>query len=229
MEVTLNTTSGLDPITRLISVSRQIRAEVHELTVSESTFHIKAGVFTDMTLKPYATALKMSRTYTVRSRSYKDGNVARVKDGGHDKEIPHQLKFWKLCIPVIGSSGKVQFIADVDFRKQSMTIRDIHTVSPKFGGGGTHDPLPFEEAFTKTMQTFSSKEGFDGVTFHETTLFLEQIVLPDQGNFWCEAGLFRTLRQLREEKMATDRDRAIDRGRPSDRYRMRIWPFSHHH
>ncbi|THW95315.1 hypothetical protein D6D18_05788 [Aureobasidium pullulans] len=36
----------------------------------ESTFYIKAGVFTDMTLKPYAVALKISRRYTMGSGSY---------------------------------------------------------------------------------------------------------------------------------------------------------------
>ncbi|THX41721.1 hypothetical protein D6D10_02484 [Aureobasidium pullulans] len=52
-------------------------------TVSEFTFYIKAGVFTEMTLKPYAVALKISRTYTVGSRSYRDGDAsAWVKDDG---------------------------------------------------------------------------------------------------------------------------------------------------
>ncbi|THY05309.1 hypothetical protein D6D02_07751, partial [Aureobasidium pullulans] len=55
---TLDPTSDLDPIT------------LHKPTASESTFYIKAGVFTEMTLKPYAVALKISRTYTVGSGSY---------------------------------------------------------------------------------------------------------------------------------------------------------------
>ncbi|CAC9885665.1 unnamed protein product [Aureobasidium pullulans] len=49
---------------------RQLRTKVHKPTASESTFYIKAGVFTEMTLKPYAVALKISRTYTVGSGSY---------------------------------------------------------------------------------------------------------------------------------------------------------------
>lgn len=130
---------------------------------------------------------------------------------------------------VIGSSGRVRLLADIDFENRNVTIRDIRAVPSRFGGGGRYDPLSFEEAFTKTMQTFSSREGFDGVTFHQTVLFLEQVVLPGQEDFWCEAGLFRTLLQLREEEMATHHHRAIDRRRPSDRCRMRIWPFSHHH
>ncbi|THV95397.1 hypothetical protein D6D27_03258 [Aureobasidium pullulans] len=65
-ECTLDPTSNLDPITRLTA----IRTKVHKPTVSGSTFHIKAGVFAEMTLKPYAVALKISRTYTVGSGSY---------------------------------------------------------------------------------------------------------------------------------------------------------------
>ncbi|THX29714.1 hypothetical protein D6D12_04009 [Aureobasidium pullulans] len=49
---------------------RQLRTKVHKPTASESTVYIKAGVFTDMTLKPYAVALIISRTYTVGSGSY---------------------------------------------------------------------------------------------------------------------------------------------------------------
>lgn len=81
------------------------------------------------------------------------------------KKFPHQLRFWKLCVLVIGLSGRVRLIADIDFKDHNVVIRDMHAVSLRFGGGGRHDPLSFEEAFTKTMRTFSSREGFDGVTF----------------------------------------------------------------
>ena len=80
------------------------------------------------------------------------------------KKFPHQLRFWKLCVLIIGLSGRVRLIADIDFINQNVVIRDMHAVSLRFGGGSC-DPLSFEEAFTKTMRTFSSREGFDGVTF----------------------------------------------------------------
>lgn len=105
--------------------------------------------------------------------------------------------------------GGCKLIADIDFENQNVVIRDMHAVSLKFGGGSSRDPLPFEEALSKTMQAFSSREGLDRVTFQETTLFLEQIVLPDRENFWCEAGLFRTLRQLREEEREWEREEQI--------------------
>lgn len=110
---------------------------------------------------------------------------------------------------VIGSSGRVQLVADIDFKNQNEIIRDMHAVSLRFGGRSSRDPLPFEEALSKTMQAFSSREGFDGVTFQETILFLEQVVLPDRKNFWCEAGLFRTLLQLREEEREWEREEQI--------------------
>ncbi|THV72970.1 hypothetical protein D6D28_03604 [Aureobasidium pullulans] len=61
MGITLDPTSDLDPITRLTASTNPLL---------ESTFYIKAGVFTDMTLKPYAVALKISRIYTMGSGSY---------------------------------------------------------------------------------------------------------------------------------------------------------------
>lgn len=111
--------------------------------------------------------------------------------------------------------GGCKLIADIDFKNQNVIIQDMHAVSLRFGGGGSYDPLPFEEALSKTMQAISSREGLDRVTFQETTLFLEQNVLPDRENFWCKAGLFRTLRQLREEEREWEREEqiAISRGR----------------
>jgi hypothetical protein len=134
-----------------------------------------------------------------------------VKDDGHDKKISTLAQILEIVrtVLVIGSSGRVRLFADIDFKNQNVVIRDMHAVSLKFGGGSSRDPLPFEEALSKTMQAFSSREGFDGVTFQETTLFLEQIVLPDQESFWCEAGLFRTLRQLREEEREWEMEEEI--------------------
>jgi len=61
--------------------------------------------------------------------------------------------------------GGCKLIADLDFKDQNEIIRDMHAVSLRFGGGSSRDPLPFEEALSKTMQAVSSREGFDGVTF----------------------------------------------------------------
>lgn len=102
-----------------------------------------------------------------REATHRGGNVAWVKDNnGHDKEISHQLRFCKLCVLywLLVRVGGCKLIADIGFKKQNVVIRDMYAVSLRFGGG-KYDPLSFEEAFTKTMRTFSSREGFDGVTF----------------------------------------------------------------
>jgi hypothetical protein len=65
--------------------------------------------------------------------------------------------------------GGCKLIAVIDFKNQNVIIRDMHAVLLRFGGGSSRDPLSFEEALSKTMQAFSSREGFDGVTFQETT------------------------------------------------------------
>lgn len=95
--------------------------------------------------------------------------------------------------------GGCKLLADIDFENQNEIIRDMHAVSLKFGGGSSHNPLPFEEALSKTMQAFSSREGFDGVTFQGTTLFLEQIAISRRRvGFWgwsCNDYQFRGQRE----------------------------------
>ncbi|TIA40930.1 hypothetical protein D6C78_02184 [Aureobasidium pullulans] len=81
---TLDPTSDLDPITRLTAVSL---TTTHQKSTNplllDPPFTSKRVFFTDMTLKPYAVAVKISRIYTVGSRSYRDGDAsAWVKDDG---------------------------------------------------------------------------------------------------------------------------------------------------
>jgi hypothetical protein len=136
-------------VTKLIGTSQQIRCEVYHLAAF-TTFHINAGIFSNSTLKLYSTAIKIksinchlayrSKNYSWRTstkdkgaeRAFNEKRIQDLKDEIQDMEVPHQFKFWKVCVPVFNDDGRVRLVANINFKEKEVCVRIPGTVHGNF-------------------------------------------------------------------------------------------------
>lgn len=182
-------------------MSQQIRCEVNNLIGAVNTFHVSAGVFGDFTLRPLATATKivmmncrMRSSFQWSSpeakRAFRADRVKMIqnfKDEIKSKEVPSQIKFWKVDVSVWDALGRVRIVANINFKEKEVCACRPGTVVDDL-----HD---FKKAFIKAMQEFTKEEGFNGVTIQEVSRFLEQVTMPNPKGFWTPQEMFGELRE----------------------------------
>lgn len=218
MEVTLDPASGLDPVTRLLGVSQQIRREVYNLIATVATFHLKVGVFKNLTLKPYSTALNISmrndeiaRGQALISRigsryarkAFRERIIQQIEeDIKVDKEVPHDFKFWKLCISVLNTQGRTRLVADIDFRKKEFCVSSTHWRDFR----DWEHARSLKKTFNYEIQEFTKEEEFNGLTVQDVSRFLEQIDMPNPYGFWRQGEMFDGLKEIPGDNVDDETD-----------------------
>ncbi|KAH0371597.1 hypothetical protein KCU65_g1784, partial [Aureobasidium melanogenum] len=188
-EVTLDPASGLDPVTRLLGVSQQIRSEVHGLIAAVTTLKIEACESIHSTIVPYYIYYSTTKKFLVKAvedrgwarECFRAGTPVATRDTlakmiKDEKKAPHQLKFWKICIPVGSLFMEPKYAADVDFRARAVHVYTLSSEEP------SDDPdsdywLTKKEAFTNAMRFFTEQDKFEGITIADMSLFLDKVAL----------------------------------------------------
>lgn len=188
------------PVTKLTGISQQIRYEVYDFVAAVNTFHIDAGVFRDYTLKPLSTATEFRSMNSRMSASFKlllpklesafrmywERMIRNLKDEIKSKEVPSQLRFWKICVSTFNTHGILRLVADINFKESKVSVRTL---------GAVHrSQRSFEKAFVNAMQKFAKEAGYDGVTIQDVSRFLEQVTLPKPKRFWKAKEMFEELK-----------------------------------
>lgn len=110
------------------------------------------------------------------TQALKDERAEMSKD---DKKVPHQLKFWRVSIPfgcLFLRSQEIMYVVDIDFRAR--TVRVHNSLGDKSSNNSDPHYWPSEkEAFTDAMRFFTVKDGFDGITIADMSMFLEKVAL----------------------------------------------------
>ncbi|KAG9515923.1 hypothetical protein KCU93_g9316, partial [Aureobasidium melanogenum] len=173
LDETRDPASGLGPVTRLLGISQgRDRAR---LTIEPYYIHArKAQIsFEELDLQ-FKWARECHRAALEGdTEAYNDALAELTK---YDMKAPHQLKFWKVCIPVGNLFSIVMYFVDVDFRARAVCIR-----RPS-GNGSSSDRVSHywsakKEAFINAMRFFTEQDGFDGITIAGMSLFMEKVDL----------------------------------------------------
>lgn len=195
MESTRDPASGLGPVTSLLGVSQQVRSEVHGLISAVTTFQIKACTTLCSTIEPehiHSVTNERFLSKTLNDRKWLDRLWAAIERGKKNvlrdaraelrkdnKQVPHQLKFWRVCIPVRNDSHHSRvtgYVVDVDFKARAVRVRSC--LSDKFSkNADSHLRSSKRDAFTNAMRSFTEQDRFNGITIADVSLFLDKVVL----------------------------------------------------
>lgn len=204
---------ALIPLTNLTGVSQQIRCEVYNMIAAVKKFHISAGIFSDLTLKPLSIATEI-RLMNTRTRScfeslspedkcafgtYVGRDIQNSKDEIKSKEPPAQFNFWRVHVSVFNTHGERRLTADINFQEKEVCVCRPGTLDDD-----VHD---FEKAFINAMLEFTKEEGFNGVTIQDVSRYLEQVTLPNPNGFWTAEEMFEELKEA--ENYEQDEDSAV--------------------
>lgn len=195
MDETCDPASGLGPVTRLLGVSQQILTEVHGLIAVVTTLRIRgrhrARLAIEVIEPYYIHARKAQMSFeelNLRSKWARECHRAALEGDTeaynnalaeltkYDMMAPHQLKFWKVCIPVGNTLSIVMYFVDVDFRARAVCIRRLSGNEPS-SDRVSHYWSAKEEAFINAMRIFTEQDGFDGITIAGMSLFMEKVDL----------------------------------------------------
>lgn len=94
----------------------------------------------------------------------------------YDMKAPHQLKFWKVCVPVGNLFSIVMYFVDVDFRARAVCIRRP-SGNESSSDRVSHYWSAKKEAFINAMRFFTEQDGFDCITITGMSLFMEKVDL----------------------------------------------------
>jgi hypothetical protein len=192
VDETRDPASGLGPVTRLLGVSQQIRTEVHGLIAAVTTLRIRGYHRARLTIEPYyIRARKAQMSFEELDLQFKwadkchraalEGDTEAYNDAlaeltKYDMKAPHQLKFWKVCIPVGNLFSIVMYFVDVDFRASAVCIRRP-SGNESSSDHVSHYWSAKKEAFINAMRFFTEQDGFDGITIAGMSLFMEKVDL----------------------------------------------------
>ncbi|KAG9520047.1 hypothetical protein KCV07_g4653, partial [Aureobasidium melanogenum] len=189
MHICQDPTSGLNPVTNLLGVSQQIRTEVHGLIAAVTTLEIKACESGYSTIMPHYISYKATKKFLDKPDSkwamecFRVGAEAALRDAlakisKDEKKAPHQLKFWKVCVPLcVGRlCRETKYVANIDFRARTTRVHNpLGDESSNIPN--SHDWSSEKEAFTTSMQFFTDQDRFDGITIADMSLFMEKFAL----------------------------------------------------
>jgi hypothetical protein len=211
-------------VTNLIGTSQQIRCEVYHLAAF-TTFHISASIFSNSTLKLFSAAIKIksinsrlaycSRNSSWRTstkdkgaeRAFDEKRIQDLKNEIQDMEVPHQFKFWKVCVPVLNAYGMVRLVANINFKEKEVCVRIPGTVPGSFHG---LDPAgSLKKAFVNVMQEFIKEEDFNGISTQDVSRFLERIDIPNPEGFWTDQEKFELLKEAEDHEQNEDTSSAL--------------------
>jgi len=176
MDNTRDPAGGLDSVTILLGVSQQIRTEVHCLVHAVTTLEAAANATPWSTIEPHYIAVRRARLEWKREchRATDAFRYALAELSKDDMKAPHQLKFWKVCIPFANFYGHIEHFADVNLRARVVCIREASGNQSSSDRVSDHWPAK-REAFTNAMRSFTEQDGFKGISVADMSLFMEKV------------------------------------------------------